>query len=90
MSRDVRPRPSESAAASVCPECGRPVDTVIVGRRKALGVFVPVWGPGPCHNPACPRYAGFRPETPQRDRTAAPPEDPAGSREAAEDPAGRE
>ncbi|MGW1909226.1 hypothetical protein ACWCQS_00315 [Streptomyces sp. NPDC002076] len=39
----------------VCPVCGQPVDTV-VGRRKTLGAWVPVWGPGPCRNPDCPAY----------------------------------
>ncbi|RSS80442.1 hypothetical protein [Streptomyces sp. WAC06614] len=38
-----------------CPECGRPVETVIK-RRKALGVFVPEWVPGPCRNPDCPAH----------------------------------
>ncbi|WP_307713469.1 hypothetical protein [Streptomyces sp. V4I23] len=37
----------------VCPACGRPVGTV-VKRHKTLGAFVPVWEPGPCHNPDCP------------------------------------
>ncbi|MER5403195.1 hypothetical protein [Streptomyces sp. NPDC002769] len=36
----------------VCPACEQPVATV-VRRRKTLGAFVPVWGPGPCHNPRC-------------------------------------
>ncbi|MGW2743342.1 hypothetical protein [Streptomyces sp. NPDC001450] len=36
----------------VCPVCGQPVDTV-VRRHKTLGIWVPVWGPGPCHNPKC-------------------------------------
>ncbi|MFI6352880.1 hypothetical protein ACIBJF_09525 [Streptomyces sp. NPDC050743] len=39
----------------VCPVCGQPVDTV-VGRRKTLGAWVPVWGPGPCRNPDCAAY----------------------------------
>ncbi|MGW7818410.1 hypothetical protein ACWGLF_09810 [Streptomyces puniciscabiei] len=39
----------------VCPVCGQPVDTV-VGRRKTLGAWVPVWGPGPCRNPGCAAY----------------------------------
>ncbi|MEU6891630.1 hypothetical protein ABZ934_07475 [Streptomyces sp. NPDC046557] len=43
-----------------CPVCGRPVERVIVGRRKSLGIFVPEWGPGPCHAPDCPRYASSR------------------------------
>ncbi|MEU6063534.1 MULTISPECIES: hypothetical protein [Streptomyces] len=36
----------------VCPVCGQPVETV-VRRHKTLGAWVPVWGPGPCHNPDC-------------------------------------
>ncbi|MWA13567.1 hypothetical protein [Streptomyces sp. BA2] len=43
------PRPQSEP---VCASCGRPVGTAIK-RRKVLGVFVPVWGPGPCHNPQC-------------------------------------
>jgi hypothetical protein len=46
-----RPRGQED----VCPVCGQPVGTVI-HRRKTLGAFVPVWGPGPCRNPGCPAY----------------------------------
>ncbi|MFF8725016.1 hypothetical protein ACF073_00820 [Streptomyces sp. NPDC015171] len=37
---------------SVCPVCGQAVETV-VKRHKTLGAWVPVWGPGPCHNPSC-------------------------------------
>ncbi len=40
----------------VCPVCGQPVETV-VKRHKTLGAWVPVWGPGPCHNPDCAAYA---------------------------------
>ncbi|MFK4068639.1 hypothetical protein [Streptomyces sp. NPDC029674] len=36
----------------VCEACGGPVGTAI-RRRKVLGVFVPVWGPGPCRNAQC-------------------------------------
>ncbi|MET9882566.1 hypothetical protein ABZZ20_05280 [Streptomyces sp. NPDC006430] len=39
----------------VCPACGRPVET-LVRRRKALGIFIPEWVPGPCGNPDCPEY----------------------------------
>lgn len=39
----------------VCEACGQPVGTVI-RRRKVLGVFVPVWGPGPCRNAHCEAY----------------------------------
>ncbi|MEU6575398.1 hypothetical protein [Streptomyces sp. NPDC046805] len=35
-----------------CPVCGQPVETV-VRRHKTLGAWVPVWGPGPCHNTDC-------------------------------------
>lgn len=36
----------------VCPDCGQPVETV-VRRHKTLGIWVPVWAPGPCRNPKC-------------------------------------
>jgi hypothetical protein len=39
----------------VCPVCGHPVEQV-VRRHKTLGVFVPVWRPGPCKNPECKAY----------------------------------
>ncbi|GAA2244056.1 hypothetical protein GCM10010145_08530 [Streptomyces ruber] len=35
-----------------CPVCGQPV-AMVVRRRKTLGAFVPVWGPGDCRNPEC-------------------------------------
>ncbi|MFD7880104.1 hypothetical protein ACFV5G_39555 [Streptomyces sp. NPDC059766] len=41
----------------VCPVCGQPVRTA-ARRYKTLGVWVPVWGPGPCRNRACEAYAG--------------------------------
>ncbi|MER5823100.1 hypothetical protein ABT086_12710 [Streptomyces mirabilis] len=41
----------------VCPACRQPVSTV-VRRHKTLGAFVPVWSPGPCHNPECEAYVG--------------------------------
>lgn len=40
----------------VCPVCKRPLQMTVKRRHKTLGVFVPVWGPGPCHNPDCPEY----------------------------------
>jgi hypothetical protein len=40
---------------SVCPVCKQPVD-MVVRRHKTLGVFVPVWGSGPCRNPRCASY----------------------------------
>lgn len=39
----------------VCPVCGHPVEQV-VRRHKTLGVFVPLWRPGPCKNPGCQAY----------------------------------
>ncbi|APU43338.1 hypothetical protein BSL84_29800 [Streptomyces sp. TN58] len=49
----------------VCPACKHRVDTVIKRRHKTLGVFVPVWEPGPCRNPDCPEYAEYPEHTPR-------------------------
>lgn len=38
-----------------CPTCQQSVPAA-VHRHKTLGVFVPVWGPGPCQNRDCPDY----------------------------------
>ena len=38
-----------------CPSCKQPVEAVMK-RHKTMGVFVPVWTAGPCHNPQCARY----------------------------------
>ena len=40
----------------MCAVCERPLGMTVKRRHKTLGVFVPVWGPGPCHNPDCPEY----------------------------------
>ncbi|WP_406399733.1 hypothetical protein OH805_11740 [Streptomyces sp. NBC_00879] len=50
-------------AEHVCPACGQPVVTV-VKRHKTLGTFVPLWGPGPCHNPECPQSVDTEEEHP--------------------------
>lgn len=50
-----------------CPACGQPVGSAI-RRRKVLGVFVPEWGPGPCHNTACARSTGEAPGAGHRGR----------------------
>lgn len=42
--------------AYVCAVCHQPLRDVVVKRRKVLGTVVPVWGPGPCENPECPRH----------------------------------
>ncbi|MFF5017044.1 hypothetical protein [Streptomyces sp. NPDC001165] len=57
----------------VCPVCGQPVETV-VGRHKTLGIWVPLWGPGPCRNPDCPAYG--EPAEPTDTGKAQPGEKP--------------
>ncbi|WP_128381167.1 hypothetical protein [Streptomyces cavernae] len=47
----------------VCPICGQPVAKVL-RRHKTLGVFVPVWRPGPCRNPRCEAYEEQAEHTP--------------------------
>nr|WP_093652581.1 hypothetical protein [Streptomyces wuyuanensis] len=62
-----------------CPSCGQPVGSAI-RRRKVLGVFVPEWGPGPCHNSACTRGTGEARESGRRrgaDGTKGTNEEPA-------------
>lgn len=56
----------------VCPVCGQPVETV-VRRHKTLGAWVPVWGPGPCHNPDCEACADpvAEPRQQEPDQSAA-------------------
>ncbi|MEU8990853.1 hypothetical protein AB0C98_31360 [Streptomyces sp. NPDC048558] len=34
-------------------------------RHKTLGIFVPVWGPRPCHNPDCPGHQQEPEHSPQ-------------------------
>ncbi|MGW7198311.1 hypothetical protein [Streptomyces chryseus] len=46
---------TETRARHVCPVCKHPVVSEIK-RHKSLGVFVPVWRPGPCRNPECAAY----------------------------------
>ena len=53
MSRKERENPSQ--AAFMCPACKHPVASAVT-RHKTLGIFVPVWGPGPCHNPDCRNF----------------------------------
>ncbi len=48
-------RESQTRARHVCPVCKQPVASEIK-RHKSLGVFVPVWRPGPCRNPDCSAY----------------------------------
>ena len=42
-------------AGYVCRACHSPV-TATLRRYKAMGIFVPLWRPGPCQNPSCPKY----------------------------------
>lgn len=53
--RETVHRP-QAGSERQCPSCGQPVGTVLK-RRKILGVWAPVWEPGPCRNPQCERYA---------------------------------
>ncbi|NYE39113.1 tellurite resistance protein TerC [Streptomyces fulvorobeus] len=39
----------------VCPTCKKTVPAA-VHRRKTLGIFVPVWGPGACQDRDCPDF----------------------------------
>jgi hypothetical protein len=48
-------RQTDRQAEHVCPACKHPVETVLA-RHKTLGIFVPHWGAGPCHNPECRNY----------------------------------
>lgn len=68
----------------VCPTCGQPVGTV-VKRHKTLGAWVPLWQPGPCHNPNCPNHPETDPETEPEGPAPGPetgPESPAAASEA--------
>ncbi|GGY59928.1 hypothetical protein [Streptomyces omiyaensis] len=55
-------------AAAVCPVCAEPLTGSVKKRHKTLGVFVPVWAPGPCHNPDCSAYLVNPEETGKRER----------------------
>ncbi|MEW2066828.1 hypothetical protein [Streptomyces sp. NPDC007346] len=59
-------RETQQRAAFMCPACKHPVRSEI-RRHKTLGIFVPVWRPGPCENPDCGEYAAE--ERPSRHRT---------------------
>ncbi|PNG23979.1 hypothetical protein C1J00_00750 [Streptomyces cahuitamycinicus] len=48
-------RRATASSGHVCRSCREPVDAV-VKRHKTMGVFVPVWTAGPCHNPLCREY----------------------------------
>jgi len=39
----------------VCRSCKKPVDGVLE-RHKSMGVYVPSWTAGPCHNRDCLEY----------------------------------
>ncbi|MFH8977024.1 hypothetical protein [Streptomyces sp. NPDC017890] len=50
--RRTAARQSETQRGHVCPSCGHHVPAEIK-RHKTLGIYVPVWHPGTCHNPDC-------------------------------------
>ncbi|MCP3769604.1 MULTISPECIES: hypothetical protein [Streptomyces] len=54
MSKEERETGSQGAL--VCPVCKQPVTAMVRGRHKTLGVVVPVWRPGPCHNTECSEH----------------------------------
>ncbi|MFD5338206.1 hypothetical protein [Streptomyces hawaiiensis] len=54
MDRERKPGEATSSG-HVCRSCKQPVDTV-VKRHKNMGVYVPIWIAGPCHNPECRQY----------------------------------
>ncbi|MCA2201448.1 hypothetical protein [Streptomyces sp. SMS_SU21] len=54
MSSDRR-RDGSRSTELLCGSCGQPVDTVVT-RHKTMGINVPRWRAGPCHNPDCPDY----------------------------------
>lgn len=54
-----RKRRATPSAPYLCRSCKQPVDTV-VERHKTMGVWVPLWTAGPCHNPRCERFVPRR------------------------------
>ncbi|MEU7397174.1 hypothetical protein [Streptomyces albogriseolus] len=54
MSSD-RKRDRTRTTELLCGSCGRPVETVVT-RHKTMGINVPHWRAGPCHNPDCVDY----------------------------------
>ncbi|MGR8007366.1 hypothetical protein [Streptomyces hypolithicus] len=48
--RDTKPQ-----AEHICPVCKQILPTE-VHRHKTLGMYVPIWRPGPCQNPDCGSY----------------------------------
>ncbi|MFD6908672.1 hypothetical protein ACE1N8_29460 [Streptomyces sp. DSM 116494] len=52
---DDRKRDGTRPSGHVCGSCRQPVDTV-VERHKTMGIYVPHWTAGPCHNPQCEDY----------------------------------
>jgi hypothetical protein len=52
-------RKATASSGYVCRSCKEPVDAV-VKRHRTMGVFVPVWTAGPCHNPPCLEYVPER------------------------------
>ncbi|MFF6907331.1 hypothetical protein ACFY9Q_15450 [Streptomyces sp. NPDC012389] len=60
-------RENRQRAAFMCPTCKNPVRSEI-RRHKTLGIFVPVWRPGPCENPDCGEHAAEERPSPHRAR----------------------
>ncbi|AQS71120.1 hypothetical protein [Streptomyces pactum] len=50
--RQAASRQVDAKYETICPSCGHRVPAE-VKRHKTLGIYVPVWHPGTCHNPDC-------------------------------------
>jgi hypothetical protein len=55
MNTDRKRRAAARPSTYVCSSCKKPVHAV-VERHKTMGVYVPTWTAGPCHNPRCEQY----------------------------------
>jgi hypothetical protein len=52
---EMKKRPTPLRGKHMCPSCKHPV-TAVVERHKTMGVYIPTWTAGPCHNPKCSSY----------------------------------
>ncbi|MFI0502782.1 hypothetical protein ACH3WN_07925 [Streptomyces albogriseolus] len=52
MNSDRRRDRTTRTTELLCGSCGRLVETVVT-RHKTMGIYVPHWRAGPCHNPDC-------------------------------------
>lgn len=57
----MKKQSSQPTRSHACHSCRQPVEDV-VERHKTMGVYVPVWVAGPCHNPRCEQYVATETE----------------------------